>query len=112
MGLQFIINHLMNLFLQKSSLLIIKGAFFFKLASECFLGHFEVVLDDNKGILKDVFQNFHLLFDNYEVLFGLRVKPSRELNGFLDTSLDSAVITILFLMGTSPIIVCYINDKR
>lgn len=54
MRFQFIIDHLVYLFLEEGGLLIIEGALLLELSAEGVLGDLEVVLHHHEWILKDI----------------------------------------------------------
>ena len=64
-GFEFVVDHLMDLLLQEPALFIEEDWLFIELVAEGVFGDFEVVFDDNEGILEGFFQDFHLFLDVY-----------------------------------------------
>lgn len=77
MRLEFVIDHLVYLFLEERSLLLIEGGVFFEGGAECVLGYFEVVLDHYEGVLQNVLKYLHFLLDVEQMFLGLCVGRTR-----------------------------------
>ena len=54
MGFEFIVDHLMDLFLQECGLLFVECRLFVERVAEGVLGHLEVVFDHYKWILQSI----------------------------------------------------------
>lgn len=100
MGFEFIVDHLVDLVLQKGGLLLIKRRIFLEGRPESFLGDLEIIFDDNEGILQYIFEYLHFLVDGEKVFFGLSVGGAGCCDFLLEVGLSETRRTILFLMGS------------
>ena len=73
MRFEFVVDHLMYLFLEKGSLFLVKGRVLFEGSAERVLGHLKVAFDHDERVLQNVFEYLHFLFDGEQLLLGVGV---------------------------------------
>jgi hypothetical protein len=97
---EFVVDHLVDLVLEEVGLLFVEDGLLVEGLPEGVFGHLEVLLDHRKRVLESVFQYFHLLLDQDQLLPGLRVCQSGRSDFLLNISLRQHTSTIRFFMGS------------
>ena len=104
MRFEFIVDHLMDLFLQKGSLFLVQHRLLLERFPQSVLSHLEVVLHDEERVLQSILEDLHFFFDQDQLFFGLGIGGTRPTDVLLQVCLDRSWNTIRFLIGSSLII--------
>ena len=99
MGFELVIDHLVDLLLQKIGLLLIKCWIFLKWSAQCFFGNLEVVFDYYEWVLQYVLQYLHLLFYSQKLFFRVSICSSGSPDFLFEIGLSGYEFTMRFLIG-------------